>query len=291
MYYGTDDRTMSLYDFVGYLCTDVLQNPLVSGRIDTTSAEKIRLLKNIMDIATSGSGLNYRDAAALFGMDAAAMKLLYALKDSQNAAWKASPETVVSFLNEHQDDLSAMADAEMLSKIGLLQNIIDAVIADEKLDEARLAELTDTEADKAAQLFLLYTYKQSDTAGWKLSAEQFVGFLAKDVLTDPDMTDRFGEDERKQLTSTADIISAVLSGKAYTSKETAELFDGMAKDLDADSIDVLYLYHDANASPDNTRTMSIEELMNYLNDTLIYDDTFKTMLDAETIAEATAIPA
>ncbi|MBP0966271.1 MAG: MMPL family transporter, partial [Oscillospiraceae bacterium] len=62
-------------------------------------------------------------------------------------------------------------------------------------------------------------------------------------------------------------------------------FDGMTEDMDANAIEMLYLYHDANQSPDKTKTMSIEQLMNYLNDTLINDDTFKPMLDDETAAD------
>lgn len=285
LYYGTDDRTMSLYDFVSYLQADVLPNPMIAAKMDAGAAEKIGMLKNIMDMALSGKTLRYQDTAGVFGMDADTMKLLYTLKDSQNAAWEITPAEIVAFLNDNQKTLSALADAAMLEKIGLLKNITDAVSADEKLDEARLAELTGMEAGQAQQLSLLYTYKKGDTAGWKLSTEQFIRFLSDEVLNDPEMSDRISTDDRKKLTSASAVIGAVLSGKQYSGREMAALFDGMTEDMDANAIEMLYLYHDANQSPDNTKTMSIEQLMNYLNDTLIYDDAFKTMLDDETAAD------
>ncbi len=285
LYFGTDDRTMSLYDFVDYLNSDVLRNPAAAAKMDAGITGKIGMLKNIMDLALSGKALNDRESAGIFGMDADTMKLLYTLKDSQNAAWKIAPAEIVAFLSSNQKNLSAAADEEMLEKIGLLKNIIDAVKADEALDDARLAELTGMKADQAQQLSLLYTYKKGDTADWKLSTEQFIAFLSDEVLNDPEMSDRISTDDRKKLTGASAVIEAVLSGTKYTSKEMAALFDGMTEDMDANAIEMLYLYHDANQSPDKTKTMSIEQLMNYLNDTLIYDDTFKTMLDDETVAD------
>ncbi len=151
-------------------------------------------------------------------MDADTLKLLYALKESQNAEWEITPAEIVAFLSSNQKSLSALADASMPEKIGLLKSITDAVMADKALDEARLAELTGMDAGQARQLSLLYTYKNGDTAGWRLSTEQFIGFLSDEVLNDSEMSDRIGADDRKKLTGASAVVKAVLSGKPYTSQ-------------------------------------------------------------------------
>ena len=105
------------------------------------------------------------------------------------------------------------------------------------------------------------------------------------VLADENMAQDFGDEDKKQLTSFSKIITAVTNDKPYTSREMAALFESMSEDMNEDKISLMYLYHDANAASDKTKTMSVEQLMNYLNDTLIYDDTFKTVLDDEMISD------
>ncbi|MBP5362351.1 MAG: MMPL family transporter [Ruminococcus sp.] len=285
LYYGTDDRTMSLYEFVDYLQSDALDNPAIAAKVDSSTIEKISMLKNIMDLALSNRGLRYDDAASLFDMDSDTMKLLYTLKESKNSKWVLSLENIISFMSKNKKDLSSMANSEVLSKIDLLKKISDSAIAEEKLDENRLVELTGIKADKAQQLSLLYTYKKGDTDSWKLSTAEFITFLSNDVLSDPGMSDRFESADLQKLQNANIIINAVLSDKEYTSKEMTTLFKGLAEDVDSNSLELLYLYHDANVSPDKEQTMSIEQLMNYLNDTLIYDQSFTALLDDETIED------
>ena len=281
LYFGNDNKEMSLYDFVDYMINHVVNDPMFSEKINSESAQKMELLKQIMDIASDNSGLSYNYAASLFNMDASSMKQLYVLKDSKTADWKMNLQTLAEFLASSKNELSAMADTAMLDKIDMLKTIMDSALAKEILDAGRLSELTGMESDKANQLMLLYTYKKGKTDNWKLSVQKFIDFLVSDVLSNNDFADRFDEETSDKLTSTSKIVNAVIFGKKFDSHEMTELFDGMSDDLDENTISLLYFYHDANLEPDSGYTMSIEELMNYLADTLIYDDTFKTVIDDE----------
>ena len=61
----------------------------------------------------------------------------------------------------------------------------------------------------------------------------------------------------------------------------AELFGSMSEDMDENTVKLLFLYHDANINDISDKTMSITELMSYLSDVLIYDETFGPVLDDE----------
>lgn len=281
LYFGNDDRRMSLYDFVAYMNSYVVNDPMFSGKIDQASAQKMKTLMQIMDMASADTGLSYEQSASLMGMDAASMKQLYALKDSKTADWKMSLQTLVNFLSASKKELAGMADAEMLDRIDMLRAIMESAAAGEKLDAKALSELTCMEETKAEQFLLLYTYKKGDTADWKLSVKEFIDFIKSDVLSNKDYQNRFDADQSKKLKSVSSVVDAVISGREYDSAEMADLFRGMTDDLDDDTISLLYLYHDANDNPDSSLTMSVEELMNYLADTLIYDKAFKTVIDDE----------
>lgn len=281
LYYGNSDRRMSLYDFVAYMNTYVVNDSMFAGRIDQTSAQKMKTLKQIMDMASADTGLTYEQSAALMNMDSASMKQLYALRDSKDADWKMSLESLVDFLLKNKKELSGTADKEMLDRIDMLKDIMESAKAGEELDAAALSELTGMEEEKAQQLLLLYTYKNGDTADWKLSVKEFLDFLVSDVLGNKDFRGRFSSSEADKLRSVSSVVDAVISGRKYDSAEIAGLFRGMTDDLDDNTVSLLCLYHDANLEPDSGLTMSIEELMNYLADTIIYDDTFKAVLDDE----------
>ena len=281
---GEDGSTISVYDFVDFIVTDVMQNAEAASRFDAAALQKLETLKNIMDIAMSGTPLPYTDAAKMFGMEEAAMKQLYIMNEVSENNISISMQDMVTFLSTAKNELSSMAGAEMLANVDMMKSIMDASAAGTEFDENSIAALMGFEPDKAHQLLMLYDIIRADSE-YKMSAKGFVEFLVNGVLADENMAQNFGDEDKKQLTSFSKIISAVTNDKPYTSKEMTALFEGMTEDMDEDKMSLMYLYHDANAASDKTKTLSVEQLMNYLNDTLIYDDTFKTVHDDEMIAD------
>ncbi|MBQ4486979.1 MAG: MMPL family transporter [Oscillospiraceae bacterium] len=290
LYFGDAEKKMSLYDLVDYLNSYVLKDPMLSSGIDRSLSGELSSLKKMMDTAVSKKKLSYTDSAAMFGMDADTMKLLYVLKEQRKAGTsedgekeenKISLSELAEFLSSSKDKLEGMADEDMLSKVDTLKDIMDAARAEEKLSERRLSEITGIDAGNARKLFFLYTYKKGDTSGWQLSPKRFVDFLADNVLSDEELSKNISESDSSRLTSASKIMDAVISGKPCTSDQMADLFDGMSEKMDRSMISLLYLYHDANISPDTTQRMSVEELMVYLNDNLVYDSTFSAVLTAD----------
>ena len=277
-------ETISVYDFVDYILTDVMQNAEAASQFDVTALQKLGTLKNIMDMTMSGTALPYADAAKMFGMEEAAMKQLYIMNEANADKLEISMHDMVTFLSAGKNELSSMADAEMLTKIDMLKSIMDASAAGTEFDENSIAALMGFEPDKAHQLLMLYDIIRTDSE-YKMSAKGFVEFLTNALLADETMAQNFGDEDKKQLVSFSKIITAVTNDKPYTSKEMSALFGDMTDDMDEDKMSLMYLYHDANADSDKTKTLSVEQLMNYLSDTLIYDDTFKAVLDDEMIAD------
>ena len=281
---GEEAETISLYGFVDFIVTDVIQDVESASQFDAAALQKLVTLKSIMDMTMGGTLLSYPDAAKIFGMEDAAMKQLYIMNEAYEGKIGISMHDMVAFLSAGKSELSSMAGAEMLAKTDMLKSIMDASEAGTEFDENSIAALMGFEPDKAHQLLMLYDIIRADSE-YKMSAKGFVELLANSVLADENMAQNFDDEDKKQLTSFSRIITAVTSGKPYTSREMAALFEGMTDDMDEDKMSLMYLYHDANASPDKTKTLSVEQLMNYLNDTLIYDDTFRTVLDDEMTAD------
>ena len=281
LFYGNDDRRMSLYDFVKYLNKNVVTDPTFAGSIDADAAKNLAFLEKVMGYTYNITGLTYKDAAALLSMEEGSMKQLYVLRESQTAEWKMTLKTLVEFLCANKTDLAKSADPEMLENIDTLKSIMDSASAKEELDSEKLAKLVTMEKEQADKLTLLYTYKQGNTSEWKISAKEFIDFLISDVLGNKDFADKFDDENKKQLNNLSKIINAVYFSEKYDSTGMAELFGSMSEDMDENTVKLLFLYHDANINDISDKTMSITELMSYLSDVLIYDETFGPVLDDE----------
>lgn len=71
---GEEAAAMSVYDLVGFIVTDVMQNTESASQFGAEALQKLGTLKNIMDMTMSGTLLPYTDAAKIFGMEEAVMK-------------------------------------------------------------------------------------------------------------------------------------------------------------------------------------------------------------------------
>ena len=281
---GEEAETISVYNFVDYIVNDVMQNAESTSQFDEAALQKLETLKNIMDITMSETPLSYSDAAKMFGMEEATMEQLYIMNESNTGKLKITIQDMVIFLSTNSNEFSSVASAEMIAKFNMLKSIMDASSTGAEFDENNIAALMGLEPDKAHQLLMIYDIIRKDS-DYKMSAKGFIDLLVNGVLADENMADNFDEGNKKQLTSFSKIINAVTNDKQYSSKEMAALFEDMTDDMDEDKISLMYLYHYANVSSDKTKTLSVEQLMYYLNDTLIYDDTFKAVLDDEMVAD------
>ncbi len=132
------------------------------------------------------------------------------------------------------------------------------------------------------KMFNLLYYRYRGGEPGKLTVGEFVGFLTADVMTDP-LFAPYLEDINPE--DFAQLFPLLSSPQERSVAEMTEIFAGMTDGFTEEAMTFMYLYHDANLPTTDTGTMSITELMNYLNDTLIHDEVFKTMLDDEMVED------
>ena len=183
---GEEAETISLYGFVDFIVTDVIQDVESASQFDAAALQKLVTLKSIMDMTMGGTLLSYPDAAKIFGMEDAAMKQLYIMNEAYEGKIGISMHDMVAFLSAGKSELSSMAGAEMLAKTDMLKSIMDASEAGTEFDENSIAALMGFEPDKAHQLLMLYDIIRADSE-YKMSAKGFVELLANSVLADENM--------------------------------------------------------------------------------------------------------
>ena len=182
-------------------------------------------------------------------------------------------ETFRSYIS---DDMTGYKD--------IIEKLSDKELLTTPMSSQELANLFGIDETQCNQLFMFYSMTNG-TEKKTLSAAEFVNFLVDGIVANPMLSGYIPEDSKSQLLSFSQIINAVLSDKSYSPEEMADLFSVMTNELNVNTLKLIYLYHDAITSSDSSLTMSIEQLMNYINDTLIYDETMGSLLDDETVAD------
>ncbi|MCD8088456.1 MAG: MMPL family transporter [Oscillospiraceae bacterium] len=288
LYYGQSDSTMSLSEFVDYLLNDLAQNPLTATYFDSDTLAQLAQVSGLMQSALDGTAYTYSEMANLLGMDSDTVKLLYTLYDGNNgqlASWRMSMVTMVDYLLSNSGTFSSMMSGSALSQLQTASAIMHGAINGTHYTAAEMASLLGMETEQAEQLYLLYISEYGDTSTWQLSIHELLDFLAEEVLADEDYADLLTDEEQEQLTGAKALADAVLSGETYTPAACAELLTALTDQMDETTVELLYLYYQSVNNSDETWTLSIMELFDYLSGDILDDERFAQWIDEDMRAE------
>jgi hypothetical protein len=196
-----------------------------------------------------------------------------------------SLRTVVNFIVDdlsQNKDFSSMFDKNTLKQLRMLQKLIKGTVDGTTYTYVKLASLLEMDADDMKGLYLLYISKHGDTSGWGMSVQGFIHFLIEDVLSDNTFSDQFDPESASDLTKAQTIIDAVVSDTSYTSDELAAIFKDFSEDMDANSMDLMYLYYYSTFASDPAWRLSIDEVFDFLTGTILNDQRFDAFIDAAT---------
>lgn len=285
LYFGSnlDGKTMSPEQIVDFL----LSASDLSAYLDEATMQQLKLLQTIMKSSISGEAYGHAQMAQMLGMDSDTMKMLYTLHSSYEGigGWKLSMQNVVNFLADNSGQLGAAIKSSDLAQLQMAKKLINGSVAGERYSAGALAALLGMDTDSVSQLYLLYISEHGDTSGWKLSVQAFVDFIISDVLTNDSFSGQFDADEKELLTTGKKLIDAVVSEKAYDAGEMNELLSGISDELDISTVELLYLYHGSIVGSDSEWTMTILELVEYLQENILNDSHFAKLVDEDMRAD------
>ena len=271
-------------DFVNFMVDELPNDPALSAYFSDEVKEKMQQLRTFTDTAVLQAETTADQLAGILGTQSEAAAQLLQAVSGGNPDVKPTLHSVITFITEHSSMFSGMLNRETLSKMGMLKSIMDTALAGVELDVNSLSQIIGAEAADTGKLLMIYMLKHDDPKAM-MSVETFVQFLSNGVLADPQLSSSMDEASKTKLSGLVQLITVVTSGQELTHQEMYSLFAGMTDQFKPATVELLYVYHDANQPTDEKRTMSIEQMMNYMNDTLIYDEAFKSILDDEMVSD------
>lgn len=257
-------------------------NESIKNNLDDATMGKLNLLSNIMTSTMNKTSYSYRQLSELIGIDSNTVKSIYTLYTSKNSTTKLTPQEFVKFVLEHKNDtaLSNSLDANTIKDLSLLQKAMNGVVSHQKYSSQELGDLLGINTSDLDLLYGLYnaTYINPNQT---ISLKEFVDFILKDVVTNPEYSSNFDDETKSKLNTIDGIMKASLNNVKYTRNEIFAILTKLADNLDKDQVDLLYVYYGSTKEYNNNWQLTVEQFVNYLNDDILQDSRFTDFIEED----------
>ena len=298
---GANYGTMTMPQFASFVVNDVATNEQYASMFDEETKAQLGQLETLTNKDAVTQKLGPNEMAQVMGIPQEDILLLYAyhyeyVKTDGNVvyddviadyvAWsivecthKMSVKELIYFVDENKATFGDMMEPDQLGQIETGKKIVNATVSGKAFTPSQMADIVGFDSTQIKQLYLLYTCQYGDTSSWKISVQNFVKFVDSSVLTNKDYASFFDADTASKLKSAKAIINAVVSGKSYTASEMASLLSGLSDELNASTVEMLYLYNSGLKNSNPEWTLTIEEMFRYVSEDILNDPRFSSILD------------
>ena len=279
---NTSNWKLTPYEFVEIIIENYSNEDIAENLTDDMKSQ-ITLCKTVMDSSKSNKEYTYSQMANLIGIDKSTVKSIYALKYSEETTIKMTPVNFVKFILNHQNDdvLEGSFDSGTLSSLKLLNKVMNSVNNGTTYTYSGMADLLGMDSEDTSLLYALYSSKYINT-NTTISLKEFVEFILEDVVNDETYGTEFDSDTISTLETINGIMNATINGTEYTSNELYGILILLADNMDSDLVDLVYLYYGSENEYNDNWTLTVEKLINYINDDILQDSRFTDFIDDET---------
>lgn len=203
---------------------------------------------------------------------------------------KLTPKELISFIMSHKDDriVKNRIDSSMISNLNTLSSLIDSVSAGKTYSAREISQFFGVDEEKIKLLYSLYDIKYNQKSV-TMSLREFISLLVNDIAKNPEYKNQISSDDLAKLQFIQKIINNEVAGKSYTANEIYNMLSDFSSDLNRNQIDLVYLYYGSMNNFNEDSTMTVENFVYYLNDSILPDTKFEKYIDdgmRNTIADA-----
>ena len=286
---GTQDVSLTLPEFIDFLTGTVMTDPQYAAGMDAGAASALTDSLPLINAAATGTPLDYNSAAGLLGLEPSAMASIYALKAGSEA-----PDRRVSLMDMTDFLINTIApdpaygasfDAAAVSDLRRLSDIMHLSYENASLSYDEMANvLGNVNTDDLKSLFVLRDSKINPDFA-KMSAHDFITFLEKEILPDPEMSKDIKDERRKDLHSMYVVTDAVVSQRAYDPDALYELFASVSDDAKKNELYLLTMLYGSMKDYDPQWKLSLLEMFDHVAENVVNDERFESVLEDDTVQD------
>ena len=294
----TDDElififTQELFDVVNPFLTNktitefvkLIPENIIEGN------KNLKLIKTIVEETNKDTKekFNIKNISDLFSIEKEKVNKVFVIYDYKNNKdnWTSTISEVIKLIlaNIDSPEISNIITPSQKIELITLNNIIENTLSDTKINSEKLSEILKIEKDNVDLLYSIYITKYIDN---EISLKTLVDFLINDLLQKDEYKDLINTNDINNLYSINRIMNYSLNYKKLTKEEMYNTLSALTNELDSKSIDLLYIYYGSVNEYDESWELTLEKLVNYLNENIIEDERFKTFINEENKEEIKA---
>lgn len=265
-----DDYQMSPQEFIN-LVVDKL-----SGNIDKSSLNNLKLLKLIVDDSSKPSKYTATQIAEVLGMNTKQTYQIYGLYDytkGNTTNWKQTPYQFVKFIidNSSNSKISSNMNKESLSQLQMAYTIMNSTKNNQKYSYNELSHIVGVNNDVTKMIYTLYA---SQTTQFKLTPVNFVDFILVHK-EDNQLKGNLNVDTVNNLKLAYTVMESIMNGKKYSASEISNLLD-----LSKDDVKLLYSLYSVK-HVNNNMSASLKEFVEFMLKDVVTNEKYSNQIDSE----------
>jgi len=274
---------------------------LLKPYLNSNYTYKLNLVNKIFNSVLSDTKYNYKELSYFLNIDSDKVKLLYGLYDTKNSNIEMTVKELTNFIVDDvlNSKYSSSFNSKQRNDIITINEIINSSLNGTKYNKDEmltiLSRLSDNIESNTIDLLYLYFGSYNDyNNDYKLSIEQLVTYLNKDVISDSRFTDFIDNDTKEKIINSnkrIDDAKEMLVGKNYSrmliitrypseGKDTFKYISDTRKELD--NIDDKYLIGNSPMALDISNSFQSElnfiTLLTMVSIFIVVAFTFKSVI-------------
>ena len=220
---GTQTQGLTFPVFLNFVASDaLLSNEMFSGKIDDATKAQLLQTKDMVNGIAAGTAYDANTLAAMFGMDAMQVNMIFAMTQTQSMTIESFVDTMIGMSAMNPNPTPEQA--EQLAGLQQMKGLCTLVKSNQPLSPAELVEVFPVQSEMfnestVSLLYLMFHANTADMSGETLALYDFFGFIANDILTNDMFAPYFDEATKAQMTeakATMDDGKAQLVGEKHS---------------------------------------------------------------------------
>lgn len=275
--HNTSNWLMSPNNFVNLIVENQEQT---GNNIDSNSMQQLVLLQNIMNSTNNNIRYHYNELATFMNIEESSVKSIYSLYASTYEELTLSPKKIVDFIHINQENslLKDNIDSSMINNLKFVQILMNSSLNHTNYSDIELSNLLGISRDDMSLIYSLYNSKQNSI---EISLKELVGFILNDVSQNEKYVSNFDSDSLKSLTVINQIMNGVEDNTDYTANEMYSIVKEFTNQIDKNTMELLYIYYGSKNNYQKNWTLTLEELIKYLNEDMLKDKKFDKFISSD----------
>ena len=271
-------KNISVRNLINFLYENK-SNPFLSDKLSTAST-MLDLTYKIVN--NTNTRYTYKEMAALIEQNESTVKNIYGVADYSGLTTTMNPLEFVNLILNNKDNelLKGKIDNSTISTLNLVKKVMESTLNNTKYNATDLAKLLGSDKDTLSLVLSLYNSRYIK-ANSTISLIDFTNFIISDVIPNPTYSSKIDNESKEKLNTVNAIMNNTLNGTKYNSLDLYNVLNKLSDGLDYNLIDIVYTYYGSKNNYDDSWKLTVEEIVNYLNNDLLKDEKYSSFLDAD----------